>query len=202
MLPPCREWRAECRICPAPWMPSPPPSPTVSRRAGHRGTPWRDRSRWAAGTVPSRSGCRQRTRSKCRPRTSGPPSPWRSAMPMRGLWLPDADTTDEDSAPARRARQIVLACLERHGRRGGGSRPSAPCPPWCGCGPRAAFCRESCTTSAPMPIPCPSGASIPAAATPGSARPTRARRPSPAIPRWSPTTSSGPSPASSRGAGC
>lgn len=31
------------------------------------------------------------------------------------LWVPDADTTDRDSAPARRARRIVLACLNAMG---------------------------------------------------------------------------------------
>ena len=31
------------------------------------------------------------------------------------LWVPDADTTDQESASARRARQIVLACLNAMG---------------------------------------------------------------------------------------
>ncbi|MCY3737703.1 MAG: hypothetical protein OXG13_14945 [Gemmatimonadaceae bacterium] len=45
----------------------------------------------------------------------GPSFPMEERDAYARLWLPDADTTDEDSAPARRARQIVLACLEAMG---------------------------------------------------------------------------------------
>ena len=45
----------------------------------------------------------------------GPSFPMEERDAYARLWLPDADTTDEDSAPARRARQIVLACLDAMG---------------------------------------------------------------------------------------
>ena len=45
----------------------------------------------------------------------GPSFPMEGRDAYARLWLPDADTTDEDSAPARRARQIVLACLNAMG---------------------------------------------------------------------------------------
>lgn len=45
----------------------------------------------------------------------GPSFPMEERDAYARLWLPDADTTDEDSAPARRARQIVLECLDAMG---------------------------------------------------------------------------------------
>ena len=45
----------------------------------------------------------------------GPSFPMEERDAYARLWLPDADTTDEESAPARRARQIVLACLDAMG---------------------------------------------------------------------------------------
>ena len=45
----------------------------------------------------------------------GPSFPMEERDAYARLWLPDADTTDVDSAPARRARQIVLACLNAMG---------------------------------------------------------------------------------------
>ncbi len=45
----------------------------------------------------------------------GPSFPMEERDAYARLWVPDADPTDPESAPARRARQIVLACLNAMG---------------------------------------------------------------------------------------
>lgn len=45
----------------------------------------------------------------------GPSLPMEERDAWARLWVPDADPTDQESAPARRARQIVLACLNAMG---------------------------------------------------------------------------------------
>ncbi len=45
----------------------------------------------------------------------GPSFPMEERDAYARLWVPDADTTAQESAPARRARRIVLACLNAMG---------------------------------------------------------------------------------------
>lgn len=45
----------------------------------------------------------------------GPSFPMEERDAYARLWVPDADTTDQESAPSRRARQIVLASLNAMG---------------------------------------------------------------------------------------